>query len=344
MPGRVLPAVALAGIPGAPAAQPPAAADLAFGPYAKPSTLAQLPDRRSIHLRCVGSGSPTVVLTAGIGDWSASWRHIQPRVSALTRVCTWDRAGFGFSSGSDLPQSIANTTAELWAALGSASIAGPYVLVGHSYGGLESVAFRDRSTAGWVSQVGVCRDALAARQTSAMAPDACRGSDVPVGYPDALSHALGQLDRHGPCKPSMGFDATRHALKFRVPPADVCHLLRACFGGISSRIRPTASGQRKQDSGCRFRAVSGSSQPVSERQPSINASTLGGIEFVRVNGQVDARFERKAATNNQPFFTLKAANSEPLGRSETYATKASMKNGIRPVIQQPADATIKDHT
>jgi pimeloyl-ACP methyl ester carboxylesterase len=227
--GRVLIAVALAGLHGTLGAEPPAAADQAFEPYAKPSTLAQLADGRSIHFRCVGSGSPTVILTAGIGDWSTSWRQIQPGVSALTRVCTWDRAGFGFSGGSDLPQTIANTTADLWAALRAASIAGPYVLVGHSYGGLESVAFRDRhpevvagmvlidpsfpdqdrrmrqvapafsafmdrSIAGWVSQVGVCRDALVARRTSTSLPDACAGLDAPAGYPDAMSHALGQLD------------------------------------------------------------------------------------------------------------------------------------------------------
>lgn len=228
LPSCVLVAVALGAVTVGSAAQP-AETDPTFEPFAKPSTLARLPDGRSIHLRCVGSGAPTVVLTAGLGDWSESWRHIQPRVSALTRVCTWDRAGFGFSSGTDLPQTIANTTADLWAALGSASIGGPYVLVGHSYGGLESVAlmdrhpatvagmvlvepsfpdqdrllrrvapafnaYVDRSMADWISKVHTCRDALATRSSETVLPDACHGLDAAPGYPAALSQALAQLD------------------------------------------------------------------------------------------------------------------------------------------------------
>jgi pimeloyl-ACP methyl ester carboxylesterase len=118
--------------------------DLERVPYTQPATLAKLPDGRVIHVKCMGSGSPTVIFTAGMGDWSVAWRKVQPEVAKLTRACTWDRAGFGFSGNSPQAQLIANTTTDLELALKSAGVPGPYVMVGHSMGGLESVLFADR--------------------------------------------------------------------------------------------------------------------------------------------------------------------------------------------------------
>ena len=145
---RTLPAMLFSLVALGAAAQTPAAvatpADPERRPYAKPGILAALPDGRRIHFNCMGSGSPTVIMTAGLGDWSASWRKVQPTVARSTRVCTWDRAGFGFSDGSTQVQLIANTVSDLEAALKSAAIAGPYLMVGHSMGGLESVLFADR--------------------------------------------------------------------------------------------------------------------------------------------------------------------------------------------------------
>lgn len=115
-----------------------------FVPYAAPDVLAKLPDGRIIHLKCTGAGSPTVILTAGLGNWSEVWRKVQPRVATATRVCAWDRAGFGFSVGSRQEQSVANTTSDLEAALKAAAVQGPYVMVGHSLGGYESLLFTDK--------------------------------------------------------------------------------------------------------------------------------------------------------------------------------------------------------
>jgi pimeloyl-ACP methyl ester carboxylesterase len=113
-------------------------------PYAKPDILAKLPDGRAIHLKCMGAGSPTVILNAGLGDWSEVWRKVQPSVATTTRVCAWDRAGFGFSDGSLRPQTVANTTSDLEGALRAARVPGPYVMVGHSLGGYESLLFADQ--------------------------------------------------------------------------------------------------------------------------------------------------------------------------------------------------------
>ena len=90
----------------------------------------------SLHISCVGEGSPTVFLESGSGATSVDWANIQPEVANTTRVCAYDRAGSGWSEpgpGPGDPQQIAG---ELHTLLGNAGIDGPYVLVGHSFGGL----------------------------------------------------------------------------------------------------------------------------------------------------------------------------------------------------------------
>ena len=89
-----------------------------------------------LHINCVGTGSPTVVIEAGWGDWSATWgSRVQPEVARTTRVCTYDRAGMGWSEPGPLPRTARQFARELHTLLTNAGIAGPYVLVGHSLGG-----------------------------------------------------------------------------------------------------------------------------------------------------------------------------------------------------------------
>jgi pimeloyl-ACP methyl ester carboxylesterase len=90
-----------------------------------------------LHINCIGTGSPTVVIDAGWGDWSAGWSWVQPEVAKHTRVCTYDRAGMGYSEAGPLPRNAGQFTKELHTLLHQADIPGPYVLVGHSLGGLS---------------------------------------------------------------------------------------------------------------------------------------------------------------------------------------------------------------
>lgn len=144
--------VAFSGLAHAAPAQKPKA-DRAYLPYEKPGVLAQIGNRQIVHIKCMGTGSPTVILTAGLGDWAAAWRKVQPQIAKTTRVCAWDRPGYGFSSGSSRPQTVTTTTAALEAALKSAHIAGPYVAVGHSLGGYESLLFKDQNPGAVVGMV-----------------------------------------------------------------------------------------------------------------------------------------------------------------------------------------------
>ena len=97
-----------------------------------------------LHVNCLGTGSPTVVIDSGLGDWSASWRSwVQPEAAKATRVCTYDRAGIGYSEPGPLPRTAAHFAQELHTLLQHADIPGPYVLVGHSAGGLTVRVFAD---------------------------------------------------------------------------------------------------------------------------------------------------------------------------------------------------------
>lgn len=88
-----------------------------------------------LHLHCIGTGSPTVVLEAAAPGWSLYWSLVQPEVAKVTRVCAYDRAGLGWSERGPLPRTAQRMARELHRLLERAGIPGPYVLVGHSLGG-----------------------------------------------------------------------------------------------------------------------------------------------------------------------------------------------------------------
>lgn len=89
-----------------------------------------------MHINCKGQGSPTIILEAGQSDYSLIWAYVQPEVSETTRVCSYDRAGYGWSEPGPLPRIATVEVEELHTLLVNANIEGPYVLVGHSLGGM----------------------------------------------------------------------------------------------------------------------------------------------------------------------------------------------------------------
>lgn len=87
------------------------------------------------HIYCTGDGPLTVILESGAGAASLAWAWIQPEVAKSSRVCSYDRAGYGWSSPTDVPMDAINTSQQLHSVLMAANIPGPYILVGHSIGG-----------------------------------------------------------------------------------------------------------------------------------------------------------------------------------------------------------------
>jgi len=111
--------------------------------YASAQRLVDIDHGRRLNLYCIGSGSPTIVFDAGLANWSQIWGLVQPVVAARTRACAYDRAGLGFSDPATRPGTSANIVDDLHRLLRAASIAPPYVLVGHSYGGMNVRLYAD---------------------------------------------------------------------------------------------------------------------------------------------------------------------------------------------------------
>jgi pimeloyl-ACP methyl ester carboxylesterase len=97
-----------------------------------------------LHLHCSGTGSPAIVMDAALGGSSISWSLIQPHISALAKACSYDRAGFGWSDAGPLPRTAGRAADELHTLLRRADVPPPYLLVGHSFGGLVTRIFAAR--------------------------------------------------------------------------------------------------------------------------------------------------------------------------------------------------------
>jgi pimeloyl-ACP methyl ester carboxylesterase len=159
--------------------------------YTRPGEIVPTADGARLNLYCMGSGSPTVVFDSGWEDWAPAWAVVQPQVAKWARACSYDRAGAGFSSPGPMPRTSVRIASELHGALHNAGIKGPYILVGHAFGGdlvrtfadlytaevaglvlveadasdVEPKAMQDddhRGNARGVEQLRACRDAVAA--------------------------------------------------------------------------------------------------------------------------------------------------------------------------------------
>jgi pimeloyl-ACP methyl ester carboxylesterase len=99
---------------------------------------------KRMHMNCTGAGSPTVVLDSGLGWDSLEWGGVQPALAKGTRVCSYDRPGFGLSEAQPGPRDAAHIAGELHALLGAGGVTGPIVLMGHSIAGMYIRAYATR--------------------------------------------------------------------------------------------------------------------------------------------------------------------------------------------------------
>lgn len=129
----------------APAAAP--AIDPALEIFAKPQRLVVLPDGRRMNLHCSGSetSGPTVILEGGWTSITPSWRKVQGELAKTARVCSYDRAGYGFSDPGPMPRTALALTKDLEALTKAAGLKAPYVLVAHSLGAFNARLFVDRN-------------------------------------------------------------------------------------------------------------------------------------------------------------------------------------------------------
>lgn len=94
-----------------------------------------------LHLHCKGQGGPTLVLEAGMAGWSQDWAFVHDGLAQAGQVCSYDRAGYGWSDAAATPRNGMDAVDDLRRALDAAGIPSPYLLVGHSFGGLLAAMY-----------------------------------------------------------------------------------------------------------------------------------------------------------------------------------------------------------
>jgi pimeloyl-ACP methyl ester carboxylesterase len=128
----------------APTPGPDAAAPVVSpGAVEIPERLVRLTDGRRIHLHCAGRGSPTILFESAFASTSQAWYKVQPKIAETHQACAYDRAGYALSDPGPLPRDGKAIAADLDEALRAAHIDGPFVVVGHSAGGLYVRVFAD---------------------------------------------------------------------------------------------------------------------------------------------------------------------------------------------------------
>jgi pimeloyl-ACP methyl ester carboxylesterase len=146
----------------------------------------------SLHLNCRGSGSPTVVIEPGAGLMSSSLGWITPAVARDTRVCVYDRAGRGWSEPADSRQDAAQIATDLHTLLQRGHVPGPYVVAGHSFGGLYVLTFAARYPDEVAGMVLVDSTEPGSATSPATSPDSEGSYDI-MGRVSALLSSLARL-------------------------------------------------------------------------------------------------------------------------------------------------------
>ncbi len=176
-----------------------------------------------LHIYCEGAGGPTVVLEAPAAGMSSAWGWVQPQVAPMTRVCSYDRAGLGWSEGADGPYDPAAAATELQALLDHAGEGGPNVIVGHGLGAAFATLYASRFGANtlalilvdppdsadsgdrrravhlsraspWLARVGVLRATHVLSKNAAGLPEPSGGALAAfLNWPDHLTRAVEEL-------------------------------------------------------------------------------------------------------------------------------------------------------
>jgi pimeloyl-ACP methyl ester carboxylesterase len=150
-------------------------------------------DGHRLHLRCTGSGTPTVVLEPAAGEMSSNLGWITPAVARDTRVCVYDRAGRGWSEPASSAQDGAQIATDLHRLLQRGHVPGPYVLAGHSFGGLYVLTFAARYPDEVAGMVLVDSTAPASAANPGAASPGHGGSDAAMSRVAALGSTAARL-------------------------------------------------------------------------------------------------------------------------------------------------------
>jgi pimeloyl-ACP methyl ester carboxylesterase len=244
--------------------------------YPAPGELIDVGAHR-LHLHCTGSGTPTVVLAHAGGSQAGQWALIQPEVATTTRVCSYDRSGFGWSDAMPGDADALSATRELQALLDAAGEAGPYVLVGHSYGSFVAELYavaHPRDTAGVVL----------------VDPGYALGTPgVPADVDTHMRDADAAIIRYGPWAARIGLFRVAAAFGMMDGKRDLPGEAGAAFDQASLRTRHWQT----------IKKVAGAAEPTSRQVLDARERLDGAPLLVLSAGQPDSRDRREWTEANE---------------------------------------------
>lgn len=211
-----------------------------------------------LHLHCTGEGDPTVVLIAGGGDFSFDWSLVQPNVSHFARVCSYDRAGLAWSDPGPLPRTVRQDAYELHSLLSAARVPAPYLLVGHSMGGLIARLYADRyanEVAGIVLVDATSESAILGHQGKLVRVRECARE---IAIPEVQTMQSSPHSRPPPKRSHASSHIRKPGPRSHLPVINCRRPRRRCvFGSCLSRRAPRGGPtfSRKSCKQCTWRAL-----------------------------------------------------------------------------------------
>jgi pimeloyl-ACP methyl ester carboxylesterase len=213
---------------------------------------------RRVHVRCVGQGETTVLLIAGFGGDATNWVKVEPAIGTRARVCSYDRPGTGTSDPTTSTATFTTQATELHALLNTIGEPGPYVVVGQSFGGAESITFAshfadevtglaliDASPTTWPAAL--CAVPDDGSEAAATVLGTCTGAFLPTGNSEHLDVAAAFAELSSVASlgslPMAVITATERELPAGLAAPEVARLTEAWNHGQQDWIALSTSAQ-----------------------------------------------------------------------------------------------------
>jgi pimeloyl-ACP methyl ester carboxylesterase len=273
-----------------------------------------------MHLDCTGQGAPTVILESGLWDDWVVWYKVQPAISKFTQVCSYDRAGLGFSDPQpDQQPDSRNIADNLHTLLANAGVNPPYVLVGHSLGGIHILVYQNLYPADVVGMV-----------------------LVDSGHPDQENRVPPEMKK---IQSRLYFKSKLWGL---VLPLGLTRLMGACGGG------PPEIRAMQRTVGCRWQTVKAreaEANAISASSEDRHAGSLGSIPLVVLSrdpekgaapglipAELSRRFEVQWSQMQEELVHLSTNGSRVVATGSTHYVQMDSPDVVIAAIQKLVDA------
>lgn len=283
--------------------------------YTRPARMIEVEPGRRLNLICLGEGAPTVMLESGATIGAVAWRKVHGEIAGFTKVCAYDRAGYGFSDRIGRPSDARNAVDDLHLLIKRAGIKGPVVLVGHSAGGQYVQLFAATYPGMVAGMVLVAPTGLNEERDvdSILTPE--ERAEGEAEWPKTLVYRARCLDEALKAPASGATSTTCHYPRFRVPELDA-EMLRQ-YSAAKSR-------EAELSEMINFERPSPQSlEPLSRRQVQARPFHLGDRPLILIEGGA----RRPPGERGEQLKALSEQDDARLVSASTRGRKITVESG-----------------